>query len=225
MELFQATHYLARPWKWASWREGSQEKMLFLTETRTENPGHPSTALIGGGVFARTGEGWRLERARRAILELGSFGAAPSQDISVQGVSPRGFVAVLRSGYFNMGTAMGSLDLLSDGGGEALLMSAGFIPDTSESSGADCQGDGEDKDEEAQSASLSQCYAYDSEWKFVPHEGHALPDLVVTTAGSRPAEGEGRKVEGFHEVRTFSANGRKYELLSREPEREAAVRP
>ncbi|MFL5351895.1 hypothetical protein [Archangium sp.] len=219
-ENFRASRYLVYPWKWASWREGEQEKMLFLTETRSEPAGHPSTALIGGGVFARTGEGWRLERARRVITELGSFGGAPGFDISVQGVSPRGFVAVLQTGYTAMGASMSSLELLSDGGGGS-IQTAGSIPDISEDNEGACDsGEREGEDEDEQPSSLSRCFSYDSKWKFVPHEGNTLPDFVVTTKGSRLGEGKDGEFEHFHEVRRFVANERWYSLVSRAPVRE-----
>jgi hypothetical protein len=221
LENFMAGHYRARPWKWASWREGEQEKMLFLTETSSGHVCHACPALIGGGIFSRTEEGWRLERARRVILELGAYGEAPDDDISVQGVSPRGFVAVLTDSYGNQGVLETFLALISDGGQETLQV-AGAIPDIHKDNSGTCDsGEGKGGDEE--SPSLPACYSYESEWKFVPHEDRPFPDFVVTTKGSRMGRGEGQGVEDFHEVRTFSFDGRTYSLVSRVPVREQAA--
>jgi hypothetical protein len=207
LEYFGASRFQAHPWKWATWREGEQEKLLFLTETPTEGASHGSPALIGGGVFARTEDGWRLERANRVITEAGQFGRAPSHDISVQAAGERGFIAVITESYAFPPEVWEELELLSDLGGQESIDTVGDIGRVKETDAFACSSD------EAQEA--AGCFSYDSEWKLVPNPESPLPDFVVTTKGTRLKDEESKGVEPFHEVRTFSFRSGGYTLSSR----------
>ncbi|MCY1021372.1 hypothetical protein [Pyxidicoccus sp. MSG2] len=207
LEYFWASRFQARPWKWAAWREGEQEKMLFLTETPTEGPSHGSPALIGGGVFARTEDGWRLERANRVITEAGQFGRAPDHDISVQAAGERGFIAVITEAYAFPPEVWEELELLSDLGGQESIDAVGTIGRVKETDALACSSD------EKQEAAT--CFSYDSEWKLAPNPESPLPDFVVTVKGTRLKDEKSSEVEPFHEVRTFSFRSGEYSLSSR----------
>ena len=185
------------------YRQGEPEKVLLLTETRSRESFHSATALIGGGLFTRVGEGWRLELADRAITAVGSIGAAPGFDISVQSAGERGFIAILTDGSTHMGSTVTWLVLLSDTGArEQRIGVVGRVEDTSAESGSCPSGEGE----ESEFAGMGPCFSYDSKWKLVPNPERALPDMVVTTAGTHLGEGKRPQVESFHKVRTFSVS-------------------
>ncbi|HYO54042.1 hypothetical protein [Archangium sp.] len=84
----------------------------------------------------------------------------------------------------------------------------GTIPGIMEVNGAACPSDERPED-------ADNCYAYDSEWKLVPNPEHTLPDLVVTTRGTRMREGKREEIESFHDIRTFSFRSGEYTLSSR----------
>lgn len=203
---FAAPPFTTKPWKWAPYTEGEQEKMLFLTETAPDLVSHGSGALIGGGIFSKTQDGWRLERANRVITPLGSFGAAPGFDISVQGVGERGFIAFLTTGYTGMGTNSTALELLSNVDVAEAVDTVGTIEDLSDGNQGFCaSGEGEEG---------PSCVSYDSTWQLVPNPERRLPDLVVTTKGTRMGEGKDSEVESVHKRRTFSFSGGTYSLSS-----------
>jgi hypothetical protein len=206
----------ARPFKWGTYREGEQEKMLFLTETtetRSNSTLFGISILIGGGIFSRTEDGWRLERANRVLTGLfGQVGTAEGDDIPVQSAGERGFIAVLTVFYTGTRRVSTELLLLSDVGGQESIDEVGVIPGIAEEWWGDCPWG----DEGAPRADADRCYAYDSTWKLVAHPGDTLPDLVVTSKGTRDEKGKGERTESFHERRTFSFHPGQYTLASRE---------
>lgn len=207
LEDVPTAHLRARPWKWGTYREGGQEKLLFLTETRSLSP------LIGGGIFSRTEEGWRLERANRVITRLlPRYETGEGHDLPVQGHGEGGFVAVLEYS-FSAGSLQGysGLLLFSGVGGQESIDQVGDIGTGAQLLGA-CPWDTRD---ESILADVEQCYGYESEWKLVEHPEDTLPELVVTTRGTR-RKGERNEVESFHDIRTFSFRTGKYTLASRE---------
>lgn len=198
----------ASPWKWGTYREGGQEKVLFLTETRN------LSSIIGGGIFSRTEEGWRLERANRVITQwLSRYETPEGHDLPMKELGERGFVAVLTYS-FTVGTlqAYSGLVLLSDVGGQESIDEVGTIPDISGVLLGACPWDTRD---ESVLAKVDECYGYDSTWKLVAHPEDTLPDLVVTTRGTRRKDGRD-EVESFHDIRTFSFRPSKYALASHE---------
>jgi hypothetical protein len=206
-EDFLASPLRAHPWKWGTYREGEQEKMVFLTET-TET--RSNSTLIGGGIFSRTEDGWRLERANRVLTGLfGNVVTPQGHDLPVQSAGERGFVAVLTVSYVGTRKISTMLILLSDVGGQESIDEVGAIWDISEEWSGVCP-----DHEEGPRADADRCYAYDSTWKFVAHPGDILPDLVVTSKGTRDANGT--RIESFHELRTFSFHSGQYTLASRE---------
>ncbi|WP_241758854.1 hypothetical protein [Pyxidicoccus parkwayensis] len=213
LDGFWASRFQARPWKWGSYREGEQEKMLFLTETPSAQASHSAEALIGGGVFARTEDGWRLERANRVITASGQFGVAPLHDISVQAAGARGFIAVMTVGYAYPPEVWENLELLSDLGGQESIDVVGTITKVKETDALYCPAP--ELEEDAPTPDATRCVSYDSEWKLVPNPDSSPPDLVVTTKGTRKKDEESEEVEPFHEVRTFAFRSGGYTLTSR----------
>ncbi len=198
----------ASPWKWGTYREGGQEKVLFLTQTRN------LSSIIGGGIFSRTEEGWRLERANRVITQwLPRYETSEGHDLTIKELGERGFVAVLTYS-FTAGTlqAYSGLILLSDVGGQESIDEVGTIPDIHGVFLGACPWD---KRDESVLAKVDECFSYDSTWKLVEHPEDTLPDLVVTTQGTRRKEGRD-EVESFHDIRTFSFRPSKYVLASQE---------
>lgn len=210
LDGFAASRFLARPWKWGTYREGGQEKLLFLTETPSEHPSHSMEALIGGGVFARTEDGWRLERANRVITASGQFGVAPLHDISVQAAGERGFIAVMKVGYAYPPDVWEDLELLSDLGGQESIDAVGTIEKVKVTDSFQCSAPEDAEDASAPDA--AKCVAHDSEWKLVPNPESPLPDLVITAKGTRE---KGEEVEPFQEVLTYSFRSGGYTLSSR----------
>ena len=72
----------------------------------------------------------------------------------------------------------------------------GGIRDISEQQWGACPWDTQD-------AQVDECYAYDSTWKLVAHPEDTLPDLVVTTQGTRQ-KAERNEVESINDIRTFA---------------------
>ncbi|ADO70785.1 hypothetical protein [Stigmatella aurantiaca] len=200
-----ASGLLARPWKWETYREGEQEKLLFLTETRS------FSVLIGGGIFSKTEDGWRLERANRVMTVL--LPRAEFQDtLSVQAIGERGVVAVMTVGYTtSASSSYDELVVFSDVGGQESLDRVGTLPHLREDM-AVCPWD---RGKEGHRAD-ADCYAYNSEWTFVPDPEHALPQIAVTSRGTRLREGKSQEVESFHDFRTFSFQSGEYTLSSRQ---------
>ncbi|HLL04120.1 MAG TPA: hypothetical protein VK539_26275 [Myxococcaceae bacterium] len=192
----------ARPWSWKAYREGEQEKVLLVTT---------AYEIIGGGIFVKTEDGWRLERANRVISEkMTRFEHA---DLSVQEIGERGFVAVLEvSGTSSVASGFSEVVLLSDLGGQESINNVGRIQGISGEYLHACPWD---EGKAAPGAEEVRCYEYDSEWTFVPDPAQALPQLVVTTRGTQLKEGGGEQVEPVHEIRTFSFRSGEY-TLSRE---------
>lgn len=213
LEHVSPSRLRARPWKWGTYREGEQEKLLFLTETSETPETGSNPALIGGGIFSRTEDGWRLERANRVITGLSPrAGTPPGHDLPVQSAGDRGFVAVLTVSYSGTRKRSTELLLLSDVGGQESIDEVGVIADIGEEWWGDCPWG----DESVPRADADRCYAYDSMWKLVAHPGDTLPDLVVTSKGTRDANNKGERAESFHELRTISFKSGRYTLASRE---------
>ena len=95
--------------KWEAYREGEQEKMLFLTETYSSDS---EPTLIGGGIFSKMEDGWRLERANRVIIVL-PHRVDAARSISVQGVGERGVIAVVEASDGGAGHFITQFVLLS----------------------------------------------------------------------------------------------------------------
>jgi hypothetical protein len=201
--------FLARPWKWGTYREGEQEKMLFLTQSGYS---HREPTVVGGGIFSKTEEGWRLERANRVVTTLGAYVDVEASDhhISVQGVGERGFVAVLSTDFHHSGAIWASLVLLSDMEGQESINEVG----TMDRIGQDDSGVFQAGEEEEDDPSRPACCAYDSTWKLVPDPDHTLPELVVTTRGTQPKDGTTKELESFHEISTFTFRSGQYTLSS-----------
>jgi hypothetical protein len=199
--------FLARPWKWGTYREGEQEKMLFLTQIGD----YPKPIVVGGGIFSKTEEGWRLERANRVVTTLGHYVDVEASDhhISVQGGGERGFVAVLSTDSQHMGASWASLVLLSDMGGQESINEVGTME-----IGYDDSGVYQANEEEEDDPSRPACCAYDSTWKLVPDPDHTLPELVVTTQGTRLKDGTIKELESFHDISTFTFRSGQYTLSS-----------
>src|SRR5690242_7690059 len=64
-------------------------------------------------------------------------------------------------------------------------------------------------------------YEYDSDWELVPQPEHLLPDVVVTSKGTRQREGKSEEIESFHELLTFSFSADEYALSSRKDLRQS----
>ena len=113
-----------------------------------------------------------------------------------------------------VGTLQGysGLILLSDVGGQESIDEVGTIPDISGVLLSACPWD---KRDESVLAKVDECYSYDSTWKLVEHPEDTLPDLVVTTRGTRQKDGRD-EVESFQDIRTFSFRQSKYTLASQE---------
>ncbi|WNG18968.1 hypothetical protein [Cystobacter fuscus] len=158
----------------------------------------------------KTEDGWRLERANRVMT---MFREAP--EFSLQGVEERGFIAVLTEPGSTAREWSSGLVLISDLEGQEGPDVVGTIPETE---GGFCPGDEQDEN-------ASDCHGYTSEWKFVPDPEHSLPELVVTTRGSRLKAQDDRdhldkdtlnEIEPFHEVRVFAFRSGEYTLISRQ---------
>ncbi|HYO73249.1 MAG TPA: hypothetical protein VEU33_45010 [Archangium sp.] len=206
---FSATGwFLARPWKWGTYREGEQEKMLFLTQSAIYRP---DPIVVGSGIFSKTEEGWRLERANRVVTTLPPYVDVEASDhyISVQRVGERGFVAVLSTDARHMGASWASLVLLSDMGGQESIDEVGTME-----IGGDTSGVYQANEEEEDDPSRPACCAYDSTWKLVPDPEHTLPELVVTTKGTQLKDGTIKELESFHDISTFTFRSGQYTLSS-----------
>ncbi|WNG36651.1 hypothetical protein F0U61_25465 [Archangium violaceum] len=206
LEGFSAPNFRALPWKTTTYSVGGEEKVLFLTETRSEPISHPATALIGGAIFTRSRTGWEVEKRQRVITEIGSFGAAPDSTVTPYEIDGKGFLAGLTTGYTGMGTTMSSLVFLSDvpkSVQKDVIAEVGHIQDTGETNEGNCA----DADEDG-----PDCYAYDSVWELDTDTGRAnseLPDLVLTVSGTR-MNSKRNQVQSFHEERRYSFRNGEY---------------
>lgn len=85
--------------------------------------------------------------------------------------------------------------------------------------GVECPGD-----EGKEGSGDGICYAYDyaSDWELVPQPEHLLPDVVVTSKGTRQREGKSEEeIESFHELLTFSFSADEYALSSQKELRQS----
>lgn len=210
---FAARHFVAKPWHHEAYTQGDQEKVLFLTETPSNEPTyHGSGGIIGGGVFVKTDTGWRLERANRAILSMGSFGSTGGPEVVLRAVEGKGFIASLSSGFTATGMTEGWLLLLSDVGPGQHLRVVARVDNTYESNEGACEyGDGGEEEDEDERMRMPRCYEYDSTWELKENARNELPDVVITTQGThRPEGGDSQDVESYRRVRTLSYESGSY---------------
>lgn len=204
LEDFWVSGLKAHPLKWEAYREGEQEKMLFLTETYSSDS---EPTLIGGGIFSKMEDGWRLERANRVIIVL-PHRVDAARSISVQGVGERGVIAVVEASDGGTGHFITQFVLLSDLGGQESIDWVGTLP-------------GSEEQFRCPPGEEGNCYSYDSDWELVPQPEHLLPDVVVTSKGTRPRRGKSEEIESFHELLTFSFSADEYALSSRKDLRQS----
>lgn len=223
LEGFSAPHFRTLPWKTTSYSVGGEDKVLFLTETRSEPISHPATALVGGAIFTRNRTGWEVEKRQRVITEIGSFGGAPDSTVIIHEIDGKGFLAGLTTGYSGMGVTMSALLFLSDvpkAVKKDVIGVVGKIQDTGETNDGACPREGEEEqeqeeeEEEEEREKLPECYAYDSSWELDADTGRAnseLPDLVLYVSGTR-MNSKQNEVQAFSEERRYTFRTGQYRL-------------
>ncbi len=169
--------------------------VLLITAANPEGADSRGQApTIGGAVFEKVPGGWKVLIRTPAIAEMGSYGRPP--DGRLVQIGPKRWGVEYTPGFSNMGITTGGFALIAEGNGALRQVLA--LTGTSEENGGAC-----DEDED-------NCYAFDSEARYVPGGNADWFDVEIITSGSRA--GRDGKAEDFSETKRFVFDGKAYRI-------------
>ncbi|MCA9974630.1 MAG: hypothetical protein KC413_02735 [Anaerolineales bacterium] len=166
--------------------ENGFEKVIFLTEARLYGDCHPCPAVIGGAVFVKENDQWFVAVQNDHIVEMGSFGIAPSGELTRLGKDKFGIL--FTSKYTSTGTSSEGVQIISDIDG--VLQYMGGVP----TAAADVH---------------MESWAYTATFTFVPEDDLVFDDIQVTIAGTKWIS---YSIQSFQETVVYTVKHDRYSL-------------
>jgi len=175
------------------------DRYIVVTETtEPNNDCHVCGIIIGGAVFSKVNNGWRLDALNKDITGLGAWGRGPGGELVKIGSNKYG--VLFRSGDAHQGFTSEAVTIIGDVGNS--IKELVTITDTAGGNGGVGHPDVPE-------------FEYNSVIEFVPGNDTNYFDLSVTKSGTKMSENN--TVVPFKEVRTYALIDSQYKERTANP--------
>jgi hypothetical protein len=183
---------------WGLFKQGGQERYILITGAAPPHyECHACAPIIGGAIFSRSGNVWKLDTDTRFITRMGSYGEVNSDGLLVS-IGPDRHGVLFRPGWTGQGYTYQSVVILGETGGE--IREIASIPQTDGDNVGTCG----EKEEPAN----QPCFSYQARVDFVPGRNREYHDLRIRTTGTKL--NDAGKLQRVNETTRYSFDGQEY---------------